>query len=250
MPTALITGPTAGIGASFAAVLAGEGFDLTLVSRDQVRLEQAAAELTKRCGVACTVLAADLAEPKSAARVEQSLRDLPVDVLVNNAGFGLQQPFEHSAIEAEQRALDVMVGAVLRLTHAALPGMLARGSGDVINVSSVAGFLPRGTYGAHKAWVTSFSRWASLHYQASGLRVMALCPGFVRTEFHSRMQANVEGIPRWMWLDADVVVSTALEDLRAGKSVSVPTARYRALVTAARLAPPRVAERLAGLGRR
>lgn len=249
MPTALITGPTAGIGHAFAAAMAAEGLDLTLVSRDEARLQQVAAELSSRHHVACTVLPADLADADATREVEQRLRAQPVDVLVNNAGFGLQRPFEHNDIEAEQRGLDVLVRAVLRLTHAALPAMLERGSGDVVNVSSVAGFMPRGTYGAHKAWVTSFSRWAHLHYLSSGVRVMALCPGFVRTEFHSRMDANMDGIPEWMWLDAEAVVRQALSDLRAGKAVSVPSARYKALVAAARLAPPAVVEKLARWGR-
>ena len=245
MPVALITGPTVGIGYAFAAALAAEGYDLTLVSRDKARLEEVAAELGSRHPVTCTVLPADLADADETRAVEEWLRDQPVDVLVNNAGFGLWRPFEHNDIEAEQRGLDVLVRAVLRLTHAALPAMLARGSGDVVNVSSVAGFFPRGTYGAHKAWVTSFSTWANAHYRASGVRVMALCPGFVRTEFHSRMGANVDGIPAWMWLDAGEVVADALSDLRAGAAVSVPSARYKAVVAAARLAPLRVVEKLA-----
>ncbi len=249
MSTALITGPTAGIGYAFATALAREGLDLTLVARDEVRLQEVAGELTSRHGVACSVLPADLADPAATRRVEQRLRDQPVDVLVNNAGFGLRQPFEDNDIEAEQRGLDVLVRAVLRLTHAALPAMIERGSGDVINVSSVAGFLPRGTYGAHKAWVTSFSGWANLHYRPVGLRVMALCPGFVRTEFHSRMDANVEDIPGWMWLDADEVVGQALTDLRAGKAVSVPSARYKTMVAAARLAPRKMVDKLARRGR-
>lgn len=247
--TALITGPTAGIGYAFATALAREGLDLTLVARDETRLHAVADELSSRHGVVCTVLPADLAEPDATRRIEQRLRDQPVDVLVNNAGYGLWRPFEHNDIEVEERGLDVLVRAVLRLTHAALPAMLQRGSGDVINVSSVAGFLPRGSYGAHKAWVTSFSAWAHVHYRASGVRVMALCPGFVRTEFHSRMGANVDGIPPWMWLDADAVVAEALSDLRAGKAISVPSARYKALVAAARLAPPRVVEKIARWGR-
>ena len=249
MPTALITGPTAGIGYAFATALASEGFDLTLVSRNDLRLQQVAEEMSHRHRVVCQVLPADLADAEATRRVEQRLIDQPVDVLVNNAGFGLHKSFEDNSIDAEQRGLDVLVGAVLRLTHAALPGMLARGSGDVINVSSVAGFLPRGTYGAHKAWVTSFSTWAHLHYQARGLRVMALCPGFVHTEFHARMDADLSGIPRWMWLEPDGVVTQALADLRRGKAVSVPSKRYRTLVGVARLAPRRVVERVARRGR-
>lgn len=240
----MITGPTAGIGRAFAAALAREGHDLFLVSRDERRLQQVAGEMSRQYGVRCVVLAADLADLDATRRVEQRLRAEPVDVLVNNAGFGLQRSFEENGVEAEQRGLDVLVRAVLRLTHAAIEPMLVRGSGDIINVSSVAGFLPRGTYGAHKGWVTHFSTWAHLHYAPAGIRVLALCPGFVRTEFHSRMQADVGDIPRWMWLEADAVVVEALRDLRSGKSVSIPSRRYRALVAASKLPPRRVVERL------
>ncbi len=164
---ALITGPTAGIGQAFATALAAEGHDLVLVSRDETRLHSVASDLSAAHGVTCEVLSADLADLDSTRRVEERLGGSAVDVLINNAGFGLQRPFEHNDVEAEQRGLDVHVRAVLRLTHAAVASMTARGTGDIVNVSSVAGYLPRGTYGAHKAWVTSFSSWANLHYAAA-----------------------------------------------------------------------------------
>lgn len=249
MSVALITGPTAGIGRAFATALAAEGHDLVLVSRDETRLHSVASDLSTAHGVTCEVLSADLADLDSTRRVEERLGGSAVDVLINNAGFGLQRPFEDNDVEAEQRGLDVHVRAVMRLTHAAVASMTARGTGDIVNVSSVAGYLPRGTYGAHKAWVSSFSSWANLHYAAAGLRVMALCPGFVRTEFHARMQADMSDVPGWMWLDADDVVREALADLRAGKAICVPSRRYRAVVAAARLAPRRVVERRAWRGR-
>ena len=145
--------------------------------------------------------------------------------------------------------MDVLVRAVMRLTHAALVPMLEAGRGDVVNVSSVAGYTVRGTYAAHKAWVTNFSAWAGVRYRSSGVRVMALCPGFVRTEFHQRMDADMSGIKGWMWLDADPVVRAALKDLRAGKSVSVPTARYKVLSRLARIAPDSLVEKAARRGR-
>lgn len=241
---AVITGPTAGIGRAFAFALAREGHDLTLIARDEDRLRQVAAELHRRYDVQCTVLPADLADLDATRAVEEHVRRSTVNVLVNNAGFGLQRSFDVNDVEVEQRGLDVLVRAVLRLTHAALEPMLARGSGDIVNVSSVAGFLPGGTYGAHKAWVTSFSAWAHLHYARRGVRVLALCPGFVRTEFHTRMDADTSRIPGWMWLDADDVVAAALRDLRANEAVSIPSRRYRAVVAASKLAPRRVVERL------
>lgn len=249
MPIALITGPTAGIGHSFARTLASEGYDLVLVSRDEARLAEVARDLSTSYGVKCDVLPADLSNLDDTRRVEARLRESPVDLLVNNAGFGLAKPFHELDIEVEQASFDVLVRAVLRLSHAALGTMVERGRGDIVNVSSVAGFLPRGTYGAHKAWVTSFSSWANVRYRAQGVRVMALCPGFVRTEFHQRMDANMDGIPHWMWLNSDDLVRDALKDLRAGKAVSIPSVRYKALVGVSRLAPRRLVEKLARRGR-
>ena len=248
-PRALVTGPTAGIGHAFAQALAAEGHDLVLVSRDAARLEETAGALTERYQVSCEVLPADLAVREQTEKVERLLAEDPVDVLINNAGFGKRLSFEANTIEAEQESFDVLVTAVMRLTHAAIGPMRERGRGDIVNVSSVAAFLPRGTYGAHKAWVTSFSKWAHLRYRADGLRVMALCPGFVRTEFHQRMDANLSGIPAFMWLPADRLVAEALDDLRAGKSVSVPSKRWKAVVAVSRMAPDRLVERVARRGR-
>ncbi len=249
VPLALITGPTAGIGHAFAQALAATGHDLVLVSRDKARLEEVAADVSERHGVACEVLSADLADAEQTRNVERFLAEHPVDVLVNNAGFGKRLPFEANDIESEQESFDVLVTAVMRLTHAALGPMRARGSGSVINVSSVAGFLPRGTYGAHKAWVTSFSRWAHYRYRRDGVQVMALCPGFVRTEFHQRMDADLSGIPRVLWLRADRLVADALDDLRDGKAVSIPSKRWKAIVAVARIAPTGLVERVARRGR-
>ncbi|MBA2558763.1 MAG: SDR family NAD(P)-dependent oxidoreductase [Propionibacteriales bacterium] len=249
MPLALVTGPTSGIGHSFARALAMEGHDLVLVSRDEQRLRTVADRLGADHGISCEVLTADLSDLEQTKLVEARLRREPFDVVVNNAGFGMENSFELNGIEAEQASLDVLVRAVMRLTHAALGQMMTVGKGDVVNVSSVAAYLPRGTYSAHKAWVKSFSSWASVRYGEYGVRVTAVCPGFVRTEFHQRMDADLSDIPRWMWLDADDVVSEALRDLRAGKAVSVPSKRYKALVAAARVTPTRLAERVARRGR-
>jgi hypothetical protein len=248
VPIALVTGPTSGIGLAFAEALAAEGHDLVLVSRDEVRLKSLAADLESRHRITAEVLPADLSDLDATRRVEERLRRQPFDVLVNNAGFGLRGRFETLDIETEQAGLDVLVRAVMRLSHAALQHMVRVGHGDIVNVSSVAAYLPRGTYGAHKAWVTSFSAWAGVRYRKSGVRVMALCPGFVRTEFHDRLGATPSA-PRWMWLEADDVVRTALGDLRAGKAVSIPTRRYRLLTGLARVAPRSIVERVARRGR-
>ena len=146
--------------------------------------------------------------------------------------------------------LDVLVTAVLRLTHAALGAMVGRGEGAIVNVSSVAGFLPRGTYSAAKAYVTSLSEWADLTYRDQGVRVMALCPGFTKTEFHARMDVSRDSAPGWMWLETDRLVAEALADLEKGRRVSVPSKRYKVLTGLARYTPSSVLGMMQGLGRR
>lgn len=251
-PTALITGPTAGIGACFAHQLAHKGYDLVLVARDGERLEALADEVGREYGVSTEVLVADLADRAALARVEARVADAdrPVDLLVNNAGFGHKRPFLENSVEDEQQMLDVLVTAVLRLSHAALGAMVERGEGAIVNVSSVAGFLPRGTYSAAKAYVTSLSEWADLTYRDQGVRVMALCPGFTKTEFHERMDVSRDSAPGWMWLEADRLVADALADLEKGRRVSVPSKRYKVLTGVARYTPSTVLGKLQGLGRR
>ncbi|MFI6522954.1 SDR family NAD(P)-dependent oxidoreductase [Spirillospora sp. NPDC050679] len=240
MPTALITGATAGIGAAFARRLAADGFDLVLLARNAGRLDATARELGDEYAVRAETLVADLATDEGIAAAEGRLAE-GVDLLVNNAGFGNKGAFLDVPAADEATMLKVHCEAVLRLTHAALPGMLERGRGGVVNVSSVAAFATRGTYGASKAWVVSFSQGVAQDIASrpgsAGVRVMALCPGFVRTEFHERAKMDVSGIPEFMWLDRDAVVDTALRDLRRGVAVSVPGAQYKAIVGLSRLAP-------------
>jgi len=239
MTTSLITGATAGLGAAFARRLASDGHALVLVARDAARLEKYTVELRADHGVRVEVLPADLATDTGVDAVARRLadREAPVDVLVNNAGFGNPGGFLDASVEDELRMLKVHCEAVLRLTSAAAEAMRERGRGWIVNVASVAAFLPRGTYGASKAWVVSFTEGVSRELAGSGVRLMALCPGFVRTEFHARAGMGTSNIPDWAWLDADRVVDAAVRDLAVGKVVSVPDARYRAVVTLARLAP-------------
>lgn len=246
MTTALITGGTAGIGRAFADRFAGLGYDLVLVARDQDRLDRVAETLRGSSEVQVETLSADLATDEGCAAVRARLeqRDRPVDILVNNAGFGLGHSFRTGALEDEERLIDVHVRAVLRLTHAALPGMIERGKGSVVNVSSVAAFVPRGTYSAVKAWVVSFSESVAAELNGTGVRCMALCPGFTHTEFHQRAEVDPDQIPRWMWLNAPDVVDAAIADLRKGLTVSVPAARYKLLVGAGRIVPRRLSTRV------
>jgi len=246
--TALITGPATGIGRAFADKLAREGYDLVLVSRDEARLKDVAAEIARLHGAACEVLAADLTDADDLARVEERFRTGPIEVLVNNAGFGQKKPFWANPVDVEEKQLDLLVRVVLRLTHAAVLPMIERGSGAVINVSSVAGFFQRGSYSAHKSWVTNFSAGLAIELRSKGVAVMALCPGFVHTEFHERMGMDKTIIPSFMWLDATDLVDAAWKDLMRGKSVSIPTRRYKLIVAAGRYTPRSLIARFSTVG--
>ncbi|MFE2158697.1 SDR family NAD(P)-dependent oxidoreductase [Streptomyces lydicus] len=239
MTTALITGATAGIGAAFARRLASDGHSVVLVARNEKRLREQATELHDRHGIEAEVLVADLATEEGITTVEARLTDAkhPVDLLVNNAGFGNKGEYLEVPMAEELTMLKVHCEAVLRLTTAAVRGMRDRRRGAVVNVASVAAFVPRGTYGASKAWVVQFTQGAARDLAGSGVRLMALCPGFVRTEFHERAGMGTDNIPGWMWLDADKLVDAAMKDLVRGKSLSIPDPRYKALMGAVKLAP-------------
>ncbi|WP_447652907.1 SDR family NAD(P)-dependent oxidoreductase [Microbacterium sufflavum] len=252
MPTALITGASAGLGAEFARQLARRRGDLILVARSADALETLAAELRSEYGVAVEVLVADLSEEEGVSRVAERLRDTsdPVDLLVNNAGFGLPLQFADNDIDDEVRHLRVHVEASMRLMHAALQSMRGRG-GRIINVASVAGFISRSTYSACKAWLIGFSRWANAEYARDGVTVTALCPGFTHTSFHERMGLAVgqEGVPGLLWLDAPSVVRTGLRDAARGKPVSIPSLRYKVVVAVARVLPQSLTSAVARRGR-
>ncbi len=244
-PVALVTGATAGIGRQFADQLAASGHDLILVARDATRLSEIAADLGQRFGITAEVLPANLTDPQARLTVEQRLRTTAVDVLVNNAGFGIRAPFDRSDIADEQRILDVMVTAVMRLTHAAIPGMVARGRGSILVVSSVAGWTPTGTYASAKAWATTFSQGLHAPLRRQGVVITAVCPGFTHTEFHKRAGMDLQQIPNWMWLDSSDVVRRALRDNARGRSLSVAGAQYRLLSFLARHAPRSLVARAA-----
>ncbi len=232
MATALITGATSGIGLSFTRQLAGHGHDIVLVARNEERLGVVAAELERQFNVAVQVLPADLSSLDGCNRVAQRLTDAeapPVEWLINNAGFGVSESFAHSDLEAEQAMLDVLITAPMRLTHAALPGMLDRGRGRIVVVSSVAGFVPGGTYSAAKDWATVFAESLSARYASQGVHVTALCPGFTHTEFHQRAEMDVSNIPEWLWKDADAVAEAGLRGCSQGRAVVVPGGVYKGL---------------------
>ena len=247
--TALITGASVGIGASYAKQLAAKGTDLVLVARDLTRLEALASELKAKHNIKVEVLQADLSDRAQLDKVCVRAAQNDIDLVVNNAGFGIKQPFVGGTIEAEQNLLDVLVTAVMRITHAAMPGMIARDRGGVINVSSVAGWMTSGTYSSAKAWVTSFSEALATLHKKSNVHVLALCPGYTRTEFHSRANMETETIPNWMWLDVDVVVAKSLKDFEKGKPISVPGMQYKVLSLVAQYLPRPIVRKLSVVSR-
>ena len=251
MATALITGASAGLGLEFAWQLATARHDVVLVARDEERLERVAAQLRAAAGIRAEVLPADLADRAQVERVATRLRDRdrPVGLLVNNAGFGLGQPFVGGELAQHESGLNVMVGAVMVLSHAALGPMVERGRGAVLNVSSVAALTAMGPYSAHKAWVRTFTEALAVELRGTGVTATALCPGLVHTEFHERAGMGEGAFPALAWLNADAVVSAALADVRRGAVISTPSLRYGIASEVARLLPRSAVRAISG-GRR
>ncbi|MET7770827.1 SDR family NAD(P)-dependent oxidoreductase [Nocardia sp. NPDC005366] len=237
-PVALITGPTSGIGNGFAHRLATLGYDLVLVARDEERLTALSAELERKFATRSEVLVADLADAQDRARVAARAAD-GIEFLVNNAGFAHSGEFWTLPYEQLQAQLDVNVTSVLQLTHAALPAMIAAAKGSIVNVASVAGLVPgRGsTYSASKSYVVSFTEGLAGGLAGTGVRIQALCPGFVHTEFHERAGIEMASLPKALWLSVEQVVAGSLNDLEKDRVISVPGVQYKALTTVAGLIP-------------
>lgn len=249
--TALVTGASSGIGREFARQLAARDKDLVVVARRRENLEEVGRDLRERHGIEVEVLPADLTDQADLSTVEERLADRlrPVDLLVSNAGFGTYGPFQELDPDREDAEIRLNVLAVTRLAHAAVPSMLERGRGAICNVSSVAGFQPvpyNATYAATKAFVTSFSQSLHEELRGSGVQVLALCPGFVRTEFHEVADIDRTMVPAAAWLQAPDVVSTALAALARGEALCVPGLAYKLLAASTHLAPRSLVRRVAG----
>jgi len=241
---ALVTGATAGIGESFTRLLATKGFNLVLVARDEARLHERAAGLKEKFGAESVVIVADLATEAGCAKVEDYIRANEIEVLINNAGFGINKAFTRSDLAKEEEVLKVLVRTPMRLMHVALPGMKERNSGVVINVSSIASFIAGGAYSASKAYLTVLSESLSTELSTTNIKVCALCPGFTRTEFHQRGRMKMAGLPNFMWLNSDFLVAKAWKDAISDKPVSVPGWQYKTLVGIISLAPRSIVRRL------
>ncbi|MEZ0491023.1 SDR family NAD(P)-dependent oxidoreductase [Kineococcus sp. TBRC 1896] len=245
-PTALVTGATAGLGAAYARSLARRGHDLVVVARDVDRLEATAGDLRAAFGVEVEVLAADLSDRAALQRVADRVgsTEAPVDVLVNNAGFGLRQRFVDGVPADHERMFDVLCRAVMVLSRAATGAMVPRGRGRVLNVGSVAGLVPGGGhYSAAKAYVIVLTETLAGELRGTGVSATVVEPGYVRTEFHARSGMSSGGsssLSSRIWLDIDDVVDASLDDLFAGRPVSVPTKRWKAVSAVLDVVPRRV----------
>ncbi|MGH9188966.1 MAG: SDR family NAD(P)-dependent oxidoreductase [Acidimicrobiales bacterium] len=237
-PTALVTGASSGIGRAFALALAAKGCEVVVVARRRDRLESLASEH----GSKIEVLVADLTDPEGVAAVEQRLgdRQRPVELLVNNAGFGGSGPFASQPVDREEREVRLNVLAPVRLTSAALPGMIERNRGGIVNVSSIAGVqaVPYlATYAATKAYLTSFSQSLHEEVRGQGISVVALLPGMTRTEFHQTAGLDRSRVPGPAWLSAEEVAEAGLRALERGQAVCIPRVGYRVLAAISRMAP-------------
>jgi len=245
----LITGASAGLGEEFAWQLAAAGHDVVLVARNADRLRELAAQIEGATGVSAEVLVADLSDDAATAAVARRLADheRPVSLLVNNAGFGSGLRFLDADIDAQVAGLDVMVRAVLVLSHAAARAMVGRGHGAILNVASVAAYLGSGTYSAHKAWVVSFTEGLALELRGTGVTATAVLPGLTHTEFHARADlSEMEALPEVVWLRAEDVVEAALVAVRRGQVLVTPSLRYAAAVSIARVLPRSLMRRASG----
>jgi hypothetical protein len=244
-PIALVTGASVGIGEQFARQLAERGHDLVLVARDKDRLDALAREIEGTDGARAEVFPADLTDAGQLASVEARVGS--VDVLVNNAGFGTFGSFHELDIDTETREINLNIVALVRLTHAAASAMAERGSGGILNVSSLAGFQPgpsNATYGATKAFVTSFTEAVHEEMKGTGVSVTVLCPGFTRTEFQERANAPAGDVPGFMWQEAPEVARAGLDGLAKNRAVVIPGATNKVLGNLSAVTPHAISRRL------
>ncbi len=252
-PRALVTGASAGIGAAFAERLARDGFDLVIVARRKDRLERLADRLRRDHKSHVEVVAADLTSDASLRRVGERVTSERPECLINNAGFGTAGAFAELGADGEENEIRLNVIALVSLTRAALPAMIARGRGSIINVSSMAGFQPgpyMATYGATKAYVNSFTEALYEELRGTGVRVLALCPGFTRTEFQERAGMDVSSVPSFVWMTAEAVVDAALAAVESGDVLCIPGFGNRVVSAVSGIVPRPVVRRVMGAAMR
>ena len=240
----------AGVGVQILPADLSEPGDLARVA-ERARVSQPDADLPIAVAAdAGTVIASPAASPavlpSDHLHTTAEVETRPIDLLVNNAGFAVGQDFVSGSIEQERRALAVMVGAVMELTHAAVPGMVARGHGAVLNVASVTALTAMGTYAAHKAWVRTFTEGLASELRGTGVTATVLNPGLTHTEFHARAAMDESAWPAFVWLQADDVARQALDAVRRGQVICTPSLRYQIANAALRASPRWLVRRVAG----
>jgi short-subunit dehydrogenase len=234
MKLAVITGPTSGIGLAYAQELAREGYELLLVGRNEIKLKQLQLDLNAKS----EIFVADLSVQAEILRVGSHLEGLKqIDLLVNNAGFGSSLPFSQNSLAEEIEQMEILMKAVMVLTHATLPKLIKQNSGIILNISSVAAWVPTGTYAAAKSWVTAFTESISAELKGSKVQVTAVAPGFTKTKFFDRSQMKDDDVPNWLWLTPEQVAKESLKDARSGQLISIPGAQYKAMSTVTRSLP-------------
>jgi len=243
---ALVTGASAGIGAAFARLLAGRGYDVALTARRQARLDALAEDIRQHFGVETLTVAADLAEPEGPTKVLDHLADQGrhVDALINNAGYGLPGGYVTSRWDDQRAFIQLMTTSPCELAHRVAPGMVERGFGRLVNVASLAGLIPGSAghtlYAASKAFLVRFSQSLHLETRGTGVHVSALCPGFTHSEFHdvngTREMMNAS-LPVWMWLSAEAVAAAGYEAAEANRAICVPGAPNKAIAAISKLVP-------------
>ena len=234
MKLAVITGPTSGIGLAYAQELANEGYELLLIGRNETKLKQLQSELKTKSDI----FVADLSIHDEIMKTVAHLKELTqVDILINNAGFGSSLPFSQNSLAEEIEQIEVLIKAVMALTHAVLPKMIKQNSGIVLNISSIAAWLPTGSYAAAKSWVTSFTEAIAAELKGTKIQVTAVAPGFTKTKFFDRSQMKDDDVPSWLWLTPEQVAKESLKDARSGQLISVPGAQYKAMSTVSRSLP-------------
>jgi short-subunit dehydrogenase len=250
--TVLITGASSGLGKDFATLFAEKGYDLVLTARRKKNLEEIKDNLTNKFGIKAFIISCDLSDLKSTEEIYNFCDDnkIQINVLVNNAGYGLTDSFEEVPLKGHIDFINVLSTSAIALTRLFLPGMIKRKFGRIINISSVAAFAPYtnsgGMYIATKLMLLKFSEMIHNDYKNKNIFSCSVCPGFTHTEFHKEMKEYKSSIPSFMWMESRTVVEQAYEASMSGKEIIINGWRYKILVFLMKMTPKWIVKLLSG----